>query len=281
MWYRYDDGTIYGVDPYSRTIRNVYPLSYGYEVGYPAPAYSYASSYGYGGDDFYDAGYSGYGVPYDYRTLYYAQPGYNYQYAGGGIYQVDPKTQLVQAMVALVTGTTLGVGQALPAGYDVYNVPSAYRSTYFDRDDAWYRYDDGYIYEVDPRTRIVRGAVPVDYDGFAVGYPMPTYAGYAVPNSYDGLYYAEPNYDYRYSNGGIYRVDRDTHVVNGVAALLTGNTFGVGQVLPAGYDAYNVPYAYRSDYQDSPDAWYRYNDGNIYRVDPQTRVIEAVIDAIT
>ena len=40
MWYRYDDGYIYGVDPYSRTIRNVYPMSYGYEVGYPAPAYS-------------------------------------------------------------------------------------------------------------------------------------------------------------------------------------------------------------------------------------------------
>ena len=55
-----------------------------------------------------------------------------------------------------------------------------------------------------------------------------------MPDSYDGLYYAEPNYDYRYSNGGIYRVDRDTHVVNGVAALLTGNTFGVGQALPIG-----------------------------------------------
>ena len=79
-----------------------------------------------------------------------------------------------QALVALVTGTTLGVGQVLPAGYDVYNVPYAYRSTYFDRDDAWYRYDDGYIYEVDPRTRIIQTAMPVAYDGYTVGYPMPT-----------------------------------------------------------------------------------------------------------
>ena len=69
-------------------------------------------------------------------------------------------------------------------------------------------------------------------------------------------------------------------MVQGVAALLTGHNLGVGQRLPVGYDVYNVPYAYRSDYYDTPDAWYRYNDGHIYRVDPQTRVIQAVIDAI-
>ena len=46
------------------------------------------------------------------------------------------------------------------------------------------------------------------YNGYTVGYPMPAYAGYAVPDSYDGLYYAEPDYDYRYLNGGIYQVDR-------------------------------------------------------------------------
>jgi hypothetical protein len=34
-------------------------------------------------------------------------------------------------------------------------VPLAYRSTYYDRPDVMYRYDNGYIYGVDPRTRMV------------------------------------------------------------------------------------------------------------------------------
>ncbi|MEO6256112.1 MAG: hypothetical protein ABIO69_04815 [Sphingomicrobium sp.] len=290
MWYRYDDGYIYGVDPNSRMIQNVYPLSYGYNVGYPAPSYAYGgygNQYGYGGYGGYDnynagyGGYNGYGVPYGYRDLYNAAPGYNYQYANGGIYQVDPSTQLVQALVALVTGTNLGVGQQLPLGYDTYNVPYAYRSQYADNANNWYRYDDGYIYGVDPRTRMIQSAVPVAYDNYAVGYPMPAYAGYDVPQSYQGLYNVEPNYDYRYLNGGIYQVDPNTRMVHGVAALLTGNSFGVGQVMPAGYDVYNVPMGYRGDYYDTPQSWYRYSDGNIYRIDPQTRVIQAVIDAVT
>ena len=59
----------------------------------------------------YSGGYPAYSVPYGYQNLYYSQPGYNYQYANGGIYQVDPTTQLVSALVALVTGANLGVGQ--------------------------------------------------------------------------------------------------------------------------------------------------------------------------
>ena len=47
-----------------------------------------------------------------------------------------------------------------------------------------------------------------------------------------------------------------------------------------GYDAYNVPYAYRDRYYDDDRYSYRYADGYIYRVDPQTRLISAVIDAI-
>jgi hypothetical protein len=273
-------------------IQSAYPVSYGYNVGYPVPAYaSYGgfndygyggyggyNDYGYGGYDSYS--YAGYGVPYGYRDLYYGAPGYNYQYANGGIYQVDPSTQLVSALVALVTGTNLGVGQVLPLGYDAYNVPYQYRSSYYDTPDAWYRYDDGNIYQVDPRTRIIQSSIPVSYNGYAVGYPMPAYAGYAVPSSYSDLYYAQPGYDYRYLNGGIYQVDPDTRMVQGVAALLTGTNLGVGQRLPMGYDVYNVPIAYRDTYRDTPDAWYRYNDGYIYRVDPQTRLIRARIDGI-
>ena len=275
MWYRYDDGAIYGIDPYSRQIQSMYPMNYGYTVGYPAP--TYASYGGYGGY----GGYPAYSTPYGYQNLYYSQPGYNYQYGNGGIYQVDPTTQLVSALVALVTGANFGVGQQLPMGYDVYNVPSAYRSTYFDTADAWYRYDDGTIYQVDPRTRMIEASIPMSYGGYNVGYPVPAaYPGYDVPERYNDLYYSAPGYDYRYFDGGIYAIDPDRQIVQSQVALLTGNSFGVGQMLPAGYDAYNVPFDYRDRYFDSDRSMYRYADGYIYQVDPQTRLIQAVIDAI-
>jgi hypothetical protein len=54
----------------------------------------------------------------------------------------------------------------------------------------------------------------------------------------------------------------------------------IGQQLPLGYDAYNVPFAYRDQYQDSPDSWYRYSNGNIYQVDPTTRLVSAIVQAI-
>ena len=54
----------------------------------------------------------------------------------------------------------------------------------------------------------------------------------------------------------------------------------IGQPLPPAYGVYNVPLAYRSSYYDTPNAWYRYNDGYIYRVDPSTMLITAVIDAL-
>jgi hypothetical protein len=275
-WYRYDDGFIYQVDPYTRMIQGMHPVSYGnYAVGYPAP--SYASYGGYGAY----AGYPSYAVPYDYQRLYYGAPGYNYHYANNGIYQVDPATQLVSALVALVTGTNLGVGQMLPSGYDVYNVPSAYRSSYFDTNDAWYRYDDGTIYQVDPYSRMIERAIPLSYGGYVVGQPIPAaYPGYAVPATYSGLYQPVDGYDYRYFDGGIYQVQPQSRVVVAPVALVIGHTLAVGQPLPMGYDVYNVPYAYRDRYFDNDDYMYRYADGRIYQVDPQTRLIRAVIDAI-
>jgi hypothetical protein len=47
----------------------------------------------------------------------------------------------------------------MPVGYDVYNMPYDYRDRYRDRDDRWYRYSDGYVYEVDPRTRLVQSVI--------------------------------------------------------------------------------------------------------------------------
>jgi len=63
-------------------------------------------------------------------------------------------------------------------------------------------------------------------------------------------------------------------------AFIRAGDLSVGQPLPQSYSVYNVPFAYRDRYYDTPDAWYRYNDGYIYRVDPTTRLVTAVIDAI-
>ena len=89
------------------------------------------------------------------------RPQYQYRYANGGIYQVDPTTQVIQALVALVSGQQFAVGQPLPAGYGTYNVPFAYRDRYYDTNDAWYRYANGYVYQVDPGTRLIQKSIPI------------------------------------------------------------------------------------------------------------------------
>jgi hypothetical protein len=140
--YRYLNGNVYGVDPYSGLIEDVIPTyAYGYGVGQVLPA-----SYGY------------YNVPYQYRDLYYDTSDYNYWYAPGAIYQVDPSSQLITSVASLLS-PGLSIGQPLPLGYDVYNVPYAYRATYYDTPTAWYRYNNGYIYQIDPTTRLVTAIV--------------------------------------------------------------------------------------------------------------------------
>ncbi|HBQ54922.1 MAG TPA: hypothetical protein DD790_10645 [Erythrobacter sp.] len=85
---------------------------------------------------------------------------------------------------------------------------------------------------------------------------------------------------YRFAENVLYRVDPEDASITGVAALLTGDEFVIGQEMPAGYDVYNVPYSYRTRYQDTPTVWYRYVDGYVYRVDPRTRRVTAAIDLL-
>ena len=140
--YRYLNGNVYGVDPYSGLIDNVIPTyAYGYGVGQVLPA-----SYGY------------YNVPYQYRDMYYNTSDYNYWYAPGAIYQVDPSSQMITSVASLLS-PGLSIGQPLPLGYDVYNVPYDYRATYYDTPTAWYRYNNGNIYQVDPTSRLVTAIV--------------------------------------------------------------------------------------------------------------------------
>ena len=55
--------------------------------------------------------------------------------ATGAIYQVNPSTGLIQGIAALLTGQSACVGQPLPMGYGIYNVPFDYRDRYYDTAD--------------------------------------------------------------------------------------------------------------------------------------------------
>ena len=85
---------------------------------------------------------------------------------------------------------------------------------------------------------------------------------------------------YRYGDNAIYRVDPHSQMIEGVVALLAGN-LNVGQALPSGYDAYNLPMQYRDQYQDSDEAMYRYADNNIYQVDPKTQIVQQIVAMLT
>ena len=140
--HRYGYGVVYEVDCYTGFVEDVIPLyNGGYGVGQMLP-----SGYGY------------YNVPNQYRSLYYDTSDYGYWYAPGAIYQYDPSSSLITSVAALLS-PGFSVGQPLPMGYDVYNVPYDYRATYSDTPNAWYRYHNGYIYQVDPTTQLVTAIV--------------------------------------------------------------------------------------------------------------------------
>nr|WP_294850152.1 hypothetical protein [uncultured Sphingomonas sp.] len=262
-YYRYDNdyGYLYQVNRRNNFVASMIPLFGGYGIGDPWPT-TYRSSY----------------VPASYQPYYYDTPDYYYRYDGNAIYRIDAGTQLIAGLAALVMGNQLGVGQMLPSSYGVYNVPMAYRSTYYDTNDAWYRYGDGNIYQVDPRTRRIAASYPMyaPYDDYMIGSPWPVaYPDYNVPYGYRDVYYDTPQYNYRYANGAIYQVDPTNQLINSIVALVSGNTqYGVGQPMPAGYGVYNVPMAYRDRYYDTNDHWYRYADGYVYQVDPANGLIQ-------
>lgn len=173
------------------------------------------------------------------------------------------------------------LGAPLAAAFANDRIPYAYRNWYQDNDRYYYRSGDGYLYRVNRRDGLVNGLMPLFGTGYyAVGDAWPDpYNFYNVPQQYQGYYSDNDDYYYRYGDGAIYRVDPTTNAINSIVALLAGD-LGVGSRLPVGYDTYNVPLSYRSQYADTSESWYRYNDGYIYRVDPTTRLITAVIDAI-
>ena len=175
------------------------------------------------------------------------------------------------------------VGTLLPAAYSGRALSGPYRDWYRDDDRYLYRMGPDGIYRVNRASNLIDALIPSylnDYGYYPVGmaYPSP-YNFYNVPVQYSSYWPDNGDYAYRYGNGAIYQVDPGTSAIRSIVALLAGD-LSVGQPLPLGYSSYNVPLSYRAQYYDTPDNWYRYNDGYVYRVDPTTQLITAVIRAI-
>lgn len=146
--------------------------------------------------------------------------------------------------------------------------------------DGRYYYDDGYLYRVNNSNSIL-GYIPLLGGALSVGNQWPDYyAPVSVPDYYVDYYNLGPSGGYRYADDVLYRVDPNTSAITSIAALLTGDTFGIGQPMPSGYDVYNVPYGYQDRYYDTDDAYYRYADGYVYQVDPTTQLIQAAIELL-
>jgi len=226
------------------------------------------------------AAYGSRDIPRVLRNLYRDDDRYYYRYADNNyLYRVNRQSNLISSLLPLVAGG-LGLGQAFPSAYSNYRVPQSYNAFYRDNDDDYYRYANGYVYEVDRGSGLIENMIPLMAGGYGVGQRLPqSYSSYNLPYQYRSAYADNDDNYYRYAPGSIYQVDRGSNMISGISALLA-NDLSVGQRLPVGYDAYNVPMAYRDRYYDTPDASYRYNDGNIFRVDPTTQLITAIISAI-
>ncbi len=143
--YRNDGDYIYRVDRQGGLVNALFPFQ--------DRDYSY-----YDVGSAYPADYNFYNVPQQYQSFYPDGNDYNYRYGDGAIYQVNRSDNMISSIVALLAGD-LGVGQQLPSDYGVYNVPMAYRDRYYDTPEATYRYNDGYIYQADPKTQMITAVI--------------------------------------------------------------------------------------------------------------------------
>ena len=217
-------------------------------------------------------------LPQQMQYYYPDTDDYYWRYGDGYLYQVDRGDDLILSLLPLIAGG-YGPGQYLPASYMNSYVPNYYGFNSFYQDTSYEcnRYHNGVVYQVDCMTGMIQGVVPLYAGGYGVGQMLPSaYGYYNVPNQYRSLYYDNDDYGYRYAPGAIYQYDNSSNLITSIAALLTPG-FGIGQPMPVGYDVYNVPYSYRANYYDTPNDWYRYNNGQIYRVDPTTQLVTAIV----
>ena len=218
-----------------------------------------------------------------------------WRYDDGYLYQVDRTSNIVASLLPLIGGGYVP-GMMFPTSYSPYYqsgnlFPNYYGNSYVpdyygfnafypDTPNVDYRYLNGNIYGVDPYSGLIEDVIPTYAYGYGVGQVLPAgYGYYNVPMDYRSLYYDTPDNNYWYAPGAIYQVDPTSQLITAVASLLAPG-MSIGQPLPMGYDVYNVPYAYRQTYYDTPDAWYRYNNGNIYQIDPTTRLVTAIVASL-
>ena len=219
-------------------------------------------------------------MPLALQGLYADTPNSYYRYGDGYMYQVNRQSNLIESLLPLLGGGYMP-GQQFPSNYMNSYVPSYYQSFYPDTSDNYYRYANGNVYGIDPYSGMIDNVIPMYANGYGYGQMLPpSYSAYNVPYQYRSMYYDTADSYYRYAPGAIYQVDPSTSLITAVASLLTGNGLSVGQRLPMGYSAYNVPLAYRDQYADTSDAWYRYNNGYIYQVDPTSQVVTSLIRAL-
>ncbi len=220
-------------------------------------------------------------LPLGLRDIYRDDDDFYYRLGDGGhLYRVDRDTNMIASLLPLL-GAGLMPGQMFPSAYSNYYVPNQYQAFYPDTPDDYYRFANGYVYEIDRDTGMVESMVPLMANGYGMGQMLPlSYSAYNVPYQYRSFYADGDDYMYRYAPGAIYQVDPTTRLITSVASLLTGTGMSVGQPMPMGYSTYNVPLAYRDQYYDTSDAWYRYNNGYIYQVDPTTQLVTSIIRAL-
>jgi len=231
--------------------------------------------------------------PQDLGYLYPSTANYYYQYGNGYAYQIDRGSNLIAALIPLLAGGYYP-GSYLPQAYmssyvpDYYGLNSFYPASYAYGGYGGYgaysslcnRYAYGVVYQVDCMTGMVENVIPTYAGGYGVGQMLPSsYSYYNVPYQYRSMYYDTPDYGYWYAPGAIYQYDRGSSLITSVAALMSPG-FTIGQAMPVGYGMYNVPLAYRATYYDTPNAWYRYNNGYIYQVDPATQLVTAVVASL-
>lgn len=156
--------------------------------------------------------------------------------------------------------------------------PNLFGLTNYGRGD--YYYNEGYLVRYGDGGGI-SGWIPLLGGALGIGNVWPTgYRSYDVPDYYVDYYNLGGRDRYRYADNVIYRVDPEDAAITSIAALITGDQFTIGQPVPRGYDVYNVPYAYRDRYYDTPQYMYRYSDGYVYQIDPETRLVAAAIDLL-
>lgn len=138
-WY-YDQGYAYRINSGSNLVQSIIPLLGGALFG----------------GNIWPQGYTDYQVSPYYGRFFGGDDYDSVRYADGAMFGVDPQTQMIGSIIGLLTGDEWNVGSPAPQGYDLYNVPVDYRDEYADSEDSTYRYNDGYVYEIDPTTQIVR-----------------------------------------------------------------------------------------------------------------------------